>query len=397
VDVYSKNQGLVSKVLVKDGQKVIAGTPLLELDRGPLQAQLLLAESGLAQARSGLSQAYSGVASQNAAVDAARTGLDAANTALAVAYESKQLADDGVFNAQEFLDFVSALSIPDPIQLQQAEAALRQAKAGQQQAAAGVAQAEGGIASARGALAQAQAGNPGSTIGAANAAIAAGEEQVALATQALEDAVIIAPVAGTVIFAPTTATAQSMATGGGTPLAGATLMAGSAITQGVPLLTLVDTGRMRFVAEVDERDIGRLSLDQSATVTLDSFGQTTFEGTVVKLSPQTQTTRTGGTVFLVDILLDTKDETLAIGMKGDTLIKVSTQTGATTIPLQALFSEGSKDYVYVAFEGKLVKTAITAGEKTDTHVEVLRGVGVGDQVALASNIPYTDGMRVKVR
>ena len=70
-------------------------------------------------------------------------------------------------------------------------------------------------------------------------------------------------------------------------------------------------------------------------------------------------------------------------MKGDATIEVSSQAGAITIPVEALFSEGGTDYVYVVENGKLKKVEITVGATTDTDVEVVEGLEEGQTVALS--------------
>jgi multidrug resistance efflux pump len=382
---------------VKEGQTVAKGAPLLELESGPLEAQLALAESGLAQARNGLAQAQSGASQQTSAIDAANAGISAAQTGVNVAHDFKSLADKAVVDAQKYLDALQAMPGADPDTVLVAQEALSAAKRGQTEAAAGIAQTNGQLASAQGALAQAQSGNTSAAITAAHAAIAAAEEQVELASKMLEDAVIKASVAGKIIFVQTDATAQSQAAGAGTPISGATLMAGSAIAPGMPLFTIISPDKMIFVAEVNEADIARIKIDHKATVTLDSFAGTTFTGTVTKIAPVAQMTMTGSTVFPVEITLDPTKEKPAIGMKGDAAIQVSTQQGVTTIPVLALFSEGGKQFVYVLRDGRLAKTPITTGEVTDAQVEVISGVVSGQEVVLASNIPFTDSMRVRVR
>jgi len=395
IDVYSKNQGIVSKVFVTDGQKVSKDAPLLELDRAPLQAQLLAAESGLAQARNGLTLAQSGANSRQNAIEAAQRGVDAAYFGLNTARELEYLAQIAVIDAQYFLDLVRSQAVVNPIDVAQAEAALNQARVGHQQAVAGVAQAEGSVAAANGALAQAQAGDPRGAIEAANKAITAAEEQVKLAKEALDDAMIKAPVAGIVLFAPTPAAAQSQAAGAGTPVSGATISAGSAVTPGMVLFTITNPEHILFEAEINEADIARLSLEQSATVTLDGYADTQFEGTVTKIAKSARKTITGGTVFPVEITIRAPKENIAIGMKGDATITISTRQGVTSVPYQALFTEGGNTFVYLVRDDRLVKTAVEVGESSDTVVEIIRGVSVGDQVALAGNTPFVDAMRVR--
>ena len=93
---------------------------------------------------------------------------------------------------------------------------------------------------------------------------------------------------------------------------------------------------------------------------------------------------------------DTTDSALKLGMKGDSTIKVQNVPDAITVPIEALFSEGGQDYVYVIKNEKLVKTNVKSGTTTDTSVEIFSGVKVGDKVALAGSTALSDGMSVKI-
>jgi multidrug efflux pump subunit AcrA (membrane-fusion protein) len=88
---------------------------------------------------------------------------------------------------------------------------------------------------------------------------------------------------------------------------------------------------------------------------------------------------------------------ILIGMKGDAKVEVSSQGEALTIPVEALFSEGGIDYVYVLDAGTLKKTEITVGATTDTQVEILDGLAESQTVALSGATQYTDGMAAQAK
>jgi len=395
VDVYARIEGIVADVPVVDGQKVSKGQTLLELDSQPYDVQLLAAESALAQARNGLAQATASSAGQGSAIEAANAAITAAQMGVDLAYDYKKRADEEVADIQRELDHALAKTPPNPEEIEELKGWLFLAEGQQREAAVGISSAEAEVAAARSALAQAQSGNAAPAIEAANAAIVAAEGQVSLARRALSDAVITAPIAGKLLFAPTALSSQSLAAGAGNPLAGSTLMVGSAIGPGVPLFTIVDPASRLFVAEIHESDIIRIEKGQNAVITLESYAEETFEGTITKIASVAQTTRTGGTVFPVEIFVDVRKKNLSLGMKGDADIEISRQEVVTTIPLQALFSEGGDEFVYRAIDDRLVRTAVVTGERTDDSVEVVRGLIEGATVVLASNLSFEDGMRVR--
>ena len=65
----------------------------------------------------------------------------------------------------------------------------------------------------------------------------------------------------------------------------AVVQEGEEVRPGIPLLDVVDTSAMRVRALVNQADVNRLSVGQSARVTLDSYPTRSFEATLQQLSP----------------------------------------------------------------------------------------------------------------
>jgi HlyD family secretion protein len=267
--------------------------------------------------------------------------------------------------------------------------------AAQAQADAAVDQTYAALKSAQAQLAKAQGASTSSQRAAAKAAVTQAENALALAEKNLEDATLVAPIDGVVIFNSSASAAAAAAAGGSAPQS--TLGSGSPVSPASAPFTVVDMSALRFTAEVDEADVQRVKVGLETDVVLDAFPGETFASSVTRVNPVAQTTATGGTVFEVEIGLDDVTQDILIGMKGDATIKVSSQAGALTIPVETLFSEGGTDYVYVVENNTLVKTEITVGATTDTEVEVLQGLEEGQVLALSGSTQYTDGMSVRVK
>lgn len=60
---------------------------------------------------------------------------------------------------------------------------------------------------------------------------------------------------------------------------------GEEVRAGLPILDLVDPGRMRVRARVNQADIGQVAVGQAARVRLDAYPDLVFEGRVEQLSP----------------------------------------------------------------------------------------------------------------
>lgn len=412
-DVYPETQGLIKSIAVKEGESVHAGDLLATLDNDVNHAQLSQAQSGLAQARSGLAQAQAagssasaGVAAAKASLTAAKNGLAAANNAQKSAQRLADLSKKVLNNAKAAVTAYesSGAAASDPAGYAQAKAAVTQAeiayeqtKSGVNQAKAGAAQAKAGLAQAKAAVKQAEAAKPSSAITAANSGVQAASEGVSVAKKALDATVITAPIDGTVLFAPTPASAAAMATGA-KPTSGAEPMKGAAVAPGSPVFTIINPQALSFTVEIDEADIPKIEVGQHATVTLDSFSEEEFAATVSRISTVAKSTITGGTVFEVELNFDADNEGIKLGMKGDGSIEIETKDATTAVPIEALFSEGTIDYLYlIAEDNTLEKTEVKVGATTDTSVEIIEGATTGAKVALAGLIQFSDGMRVKVQ
>jgi HlyD family secretion protein len=294
----------------------------------------------------------------------------------------------------------------NPVAYAQAEAAVAQAEVSYEQSKGGVASAKGGVASAKSGVAQAKSAvkqaksaRTGPAVRAAKSGVSAASDGVSMAQKAVDATVVRAPIAGTVLFAPSTASLAAAAQGASAAgMPGSKLEKGSAVTPGTPVFTIVNPDALSFTVEVDEADVPKLAVDQKAEITLDSFANTTYAATVSSIAEKAKTTLTGGTVFDVELDFAEADAQIRLGMKGDATIEIETLPDALTVPIEALFSEAGKDYVYgIDANNKLKRIDVVVGTTTDTAVELTEGAEAGTKVALAGSVQLTAGMRVRAK
>lgn len=182
-------------------------------------------------------------------------------------------------------------------------------------------------------------------------------DSVKAAQRAFQDAVITTPIAGTVVNTD--------------------VVSGQTISPTDVIAEIIDWSEIIFEAEVDEADIGRLSLGQKAEVTLNSYSDKTFEGVVEKINPQTKTTSSGTTVILVSINLGTPSIQKIANLNGQVNIITSQVYNALTIPEEAIVDE---KYVYVDSDQGKKKVEVVTGLVGENGVEIKSGLAEGDKV-----------------
>ena len=166
---------------------------------------------------------------------------------------------------------------------------------------------------------------------AARSQVVRSEIQVENADIALEDAIVKAPISGTVIerlVEQGQVISSPMGDVGG----------------GTILLQMADLSRVRVRMLVDEIDIGKVQPGTIAQVNVAAYPTRSFEGAVLKVEPQASPQQ-NVTMFPVLIDLDNREGLLKPGMNAEVELVVADRTDVLTIPNAALRTEAD---VYVA-------------------------------------------------
>jgi len=162
-----------------------------------------------------------------------------------------------------------------------------------------------------------------------------------------------------------------------------TPVAGVNITPAAAVFTIADPGQMKFVANIDEADIGKVKIGQKTTLTLDAYPEQKFEGEVGKISFASIATKGGGTAYPVDIYLpENKDLQFKVGMNGDLEITITGEKDVLTLPSEAIKEKDNKKSVRVV-EGRQIKEVeVQIGLTTETKTQITQGLNEGATVII---------------
>ncbi len=107
------------------------------------------------------------------------------------------------------------------------------------------------------------------------------------------------------------------------------------VSGGTTLLKMADLNLVQVRTLVDETDIGKIQVQQAATVTVDAYPNRPFEGVVLKIEPQAQTEQ-NVTVFPVLIRINNREGLLRPGMNTEVEIHVGRRDSVLAVPNAAL-------------------------------------------------------------
>ena len=342
VSVALQGTGRVLRVAVVEGQTVEAGQLLIELDNSDSRAGLAQASASVAQAQAKLRQLN-------------ELGQPQAVQALAQAQALAVQAGRALTRSRELLaqGFVSQAAVDEA---QRAEAVAKSQVTSAQVQVASSARGGSDAALNIAALAQAQAGE-------------------ALARVKLAQGQVLAPSAGVLISR--------------------SVEVGDIVQPGKALMVFAARGTPQLLIQIDEKNLSKIALGQSAYGSADAFADQRFDAVVAYINPGIDATR--GSVE-VKLSVPRPPVYLRQDMTVSVDIETARRPAALVVPSQAV-EDAAKDqpWVLVVRDKHLVKQFVTLGLRGDDRLEVLSGLAAGELVVPVPKVGVKAGDRVRAR
>ncbi|MBX3564098.1 MAG: efflux RND transporter periplasmic adaptor subunit [Sphingomonas sp.] len=332
--------GRVEKMLVEDGANVAAGQPIAVLSNAELQLSTLARQTEVEQQINNmrsqeLALAQTRLANERAVLEA---GL-AVDKARRQYERERPLAEKGFVPAKQFADTRDQYDYErkryEVLKRSQAtDARLQGSQLSQTQAAAKSMQSGLGIARAN-----------------------------------LDALQLRAPVAG--------------------QLSGFSVQVGQSLQRGERVGQIDSPGRNKLIAGVDEFYLGRVQLQQKASL---DFGGKRYEAKVTKIYPQVQNGQ-----FQVDLqFVGEEPKNIQRGQTMQARLTLGDPTPALLIPNGAFYNETGGNWIFVVTpDGRsAVKRSVRLGRRNAEFVEVLEGLEPGEKVLTSPYTGFTDKDRL---
>jgi HlyD family secretion protein len=208
----------------------------------------------------------------------------------------------------------------------------------------------------------------------------------------------------TSIYAPMTGTVSMLLVELGERVAGTNLMAGT------ELMRVADLSRMEAQVQVNENDIVKVSLGDTALIEVDAYLDQKFKGIVTEIANSAKTTGVSadqvtnfdvkilvlpqsyqkivdagetnpfrpGMSTSVDIQTESKSDVLAVPIQS-----VTTRSDTTNITGKSLANKTVRTLVFTTDGKYAIAKDVKTGIQDNTYIEVLSGVAVSDRVISA--------------
>ena len=157
---------------------------------------------------------------------------------------------------------------------------------------------------------------------------------------------------------------------------------GANIDGSTDLFTVADLSTVWVVANVYERDLGRVKVGATATISTPVLNGRRWTGRVSYVDPQLATdTRTAK----LRIELSNADRVLKFGMYADVAIAASEMAKALLVPRTAIQTIGPQSVMYVTDPqrpGRYIERSVVLGPLSGQRAEVLSGIVETDEVVV---------------
>jgi macrolide-specific efflux system membrane fusion protein len=154
---------------------------------------------------------------------------------------------------------------------------------------------------------------------------------------------------------------------------------GQTVTTADAVLVLSDHLIVR--AQVDETDIGKITADMKATITLDAYPDTKIKSSVEHIYYESKTVN-NVTIYEVDLIPEEVPPFFRSGMNASVDFIEQGKVNALLIPEEAVYREKEENYVLVKQNNgkEPLKVGVKLGISDDKNVEVLSGINEHDRI-----------------
>jgi multidrug efflux pump subunit AcrA (membrane-fusion protein) len=158
-----------------------------------------------------------------------------------------------------------------------------------------------------------------------------------------------------------------------------------------PVMRIVRLQPLKLTAEVPEKFAPWIETGREMAVKVDAFPQETFAGRVVRIAPAVNLK---SRAFAIEGEIPNADGRLKPGTFARVQITTDRVERAVTIPVAAVQSRYGTNRVFTVENGQLVGKEVVLGDRLGDRVEVSKGLDAGARIVASEVEQLADGVRV---
>jgi len=176
-------------------------------------------------------------------------------------------------------------------------------------------------------------------------------------------------------------------------VANVTVTVGQVVSPGAALMIVQDISQVYAVVNVEQKDLGLIKQGQSAEVTVDTYADKVFAGTVEMINPEAGSSNR---MFRTKVKVDNTDGALKSGMFSKIQLATGDAVQILTIPQAAIIQKQGIYYVFTIENDKVTRHQVEIGNVMGDSIEIKSGLQPGDKLAVSNVSQLKDGDVVQI-
>jgi len=167
---------------------------------------------------------------------------------------------------------------------------------------------------------------------------------------------------------------------------------GDMVTAGSGLLDLAPAGPTWLAVQPEEKNLAFLRVGQAAQVSADAYPDSVFTARITRLAPAVDPAR--GTIE-VELVVDRPPAFLRPDMTVSIDVEVARRESALVVPRELVRDADGSPWVLVVRDGRAERRPVTLGLRGEGMVEIVSGLGEGDEVVPPEAVRIRAGARLR--
>lgn len=387
INISAPSEGMVKRLGVKEGKKVVKGQTIAELDNTQIRLGAQAAENSLESAKAAREVAEAGLLSQELAAEGRFLSLDKARMQIRQAeleigeterkyIDQKKLLDAGGVTEESIRSAEFSLNqAKNNLEMMRKDFAVNQIGFRDEDIIAFGRKVPESEAERKRVLVEINTITYRAELDAAKAKVSSAQRELESSKSLLAELVLKAPQAGTV--------------------GAVNVEEGERVKANDTVMTIMDVDSLYAVIPVREEEAVRISADMKATVVIDALKGAAFSGAVELVAPIADS-QAGS--LSVRILISDKAGKLKPGMFARASIVVGPPRRAIFMPARCMLDRKADSARILVVSGKTVSSRdVKLGKEGEDGFEVLSGLQDGELVLDYPDPTLRDGDKVEVR
>ena len=163
---------------------------------------------------------------------------------------------------------------------------------------------------------------------------------------------------------------------------GQVISGATSVSNGTDLLTIAQLSELYMEANINEVDVERLFVGQSAYLRFDAIPDFEVEGRIDVIAPSAR--RDGNVrVFPIEVVFEVADKRVRPGISATVEVPIASVEGVVSVLISGVFTEEQSSHVYLKTATGWERRKVEVGINDLQYVEIKNGLDADDAIALS--------------